>query len=272
MGQLRGEEEWARQLIARQLGVPVEQHDDGSRPGMHDLDIVHDDRRAAVEVTGAVDQAATELWRVAYRDGRWVEPSLVGGWSVHVDPSAPRRQGQTLRRDLPVLLGLFERAGAVAFPTAETVARFEPLAQALGVVSANQGGTDYPGSIYVTPEVPAERRAGFAQGTGDALAEWVGVFLRADARADVLAKLARSGFDERHVFIVVGTEPGLAFSVVDHLIRNDAPTPTVAPDLPVEVTDAWVASVWDAGRGFRWSPGGGWQTFDKTTPTEETEE
>lgn len=80
---LRPEEESARAMISHALGIPVEQHDDGSRPGMHDLDIVHDDvTRAAVEVTAAADAASIELWNLmngAHR--RW----QVGGVTGRLD-------------------------------------------------------------------------------------------------------------------------------------------------------------------------------------------
>lgn len=49
---LRLEEVWAQRCIAFALGVPVTQHDDGSQPGMHDLNIEYADRSpGAVEVT-----------------------------------------------------------------------------------------------------------------------------------------------------------------------------------------------------------------------------
>jgi hypothetical protein len=52
MKALKSEEEWARTIISQTLSVPVEQHDDGSKDGMHDLWIKHLDRPdAAVEIT-----------------------------------------------------------------------------------------------------------------------------------------------------------------------------------------------------------------------------
>jgi hypothetical protein len=95
------------------------------------------------------------------------------------------------------------------------------------------------------------------------LATWVSDFLHDDANADLREKLARSGADERHAFVIVGTLPGVAFAITDLLMRDDAPLPTAPPDLPVEVTDVWVASAWSAGYGFRWSAATGWITFTK---------
>src|SRR5215203_5491353 len=107
MPPLRAEEEWVRQVMEAEIGVPVKQHDDGSRPGMHDLEVIYDEgHRAAVEVSAAVDAESTELWNIVNGQGRWMEPNLVGGWAVHVKPSARR-----LRRDLPPYLCALERAG-----------------------------------------------------------------------------------------------------------------------------------------------------------------
>lgn len=107
MPPLRTEEEWVRQVMEAELGVPVEQHDDNSRPGMHDLDVIYGvGRRAAVEVTAAVDAQSTELWKIVNGQGRWVEGDLVGRWHVWVKPNARR-----LRDELPPFLRGLEHAG-----------------------------------------------------------------------------------------------------------------------------------------------------------------
>lgn len=248
------------------LGVPVVQYDDGSRPSMHDLTILRSDSvRAAAEVTGAVDRAATELWNIAYRDGRWIEESLTGGWSVHIDPEAPRPRGRNLRRDLPRLLRALENAGVVSYPAFEA-AHVKRLAKELGVTDARQGDTDYPGSIYVTPEPKADEWSGMVADTTNAVAEWIGEFLSHDERRDVRRKLTLSEAEERHAFVIVSTSPGVPFAVTDALTRNDIPPPTITPQLPPEITDVWVVSAWADGIGFRWSPQDGWQAFAKTTP------
>jgi hypothetical protein len=94
-------------MIHRALDVPVEQHDDGSRMGMHDLDIVHAGRsRAAVEVTAAAHGDSIALWKLMNgRNGRWIVDELRGGWMVTVLPSA---RAKRLRIELPVLLAEME--------------------------------------------------------------------------------------------------------------------------------------------------------------------
>jgi hypothetical protein len=241
---------------------------------MHDLNILYPrGSPGAVEVTGAIDEASTELWNVAYRDGRWEEPGLAGGWHVYVDPTRRSRESR-LRRDLPVFLRQLEKAQVREYH--EGIAPgVESLARRLGVVRARQGGTDFPGSIYVSPELPAEQWVGYASGTADAVATWVSNFLHDDKRADLRQKLASSGADERHAFVIVGTLPGVPFAITDLLMRDDAPLPSESPQLPPEVTAVWVASAWAAGHGLRWSAAtSGWRTFAKAylRPVDSTSE
>jgi hypothetical protein len=270
---LRPNEEWARQTLESALGVPVEQNDDSTQPAMHDLSILSPSgSRGAVEVKGAIDEASTELWNIAYRDGRWEEPGLAGGWHVYVDPTR-RSPESKLRRDLPAFLRELETA-QIPHYSAGVAPHVESLAQRLGVVRARQGGTDFPGSIYVSPELPAEQWVGYASNTADAVATWVSDFLHDDAMANLRQKLASSAADERHAFVIVGTFSGVPLAITDLLMRDDAPLPTESPQLPPEVTDVWVASAWAAGHGLRWSATSGWRTFAKAQlrPVDSTSE
>ena len=261
MPPLRSEEEWARQVIEAELGQPVAQHDDGSRPGMHDLDVFYGEgRRAAVEVTAAVDPESTELWNIVNGRGRWEEPDLAGGWGVTVKPNA-----RHLRRELPPFLRSLERAGIGRFP--DPAGQPTAIVAPLGVVKATQSNTEFPGSIYVFLDLPADQTAGFVPDTGDALAAWLGDFVHDDSRADLRQKLARSGAAERHAFVIVSGLSGVSFVVADLLMVNDAPHPLVPPKLPPEVTDVWAVSTWASGVGFRWSSAAQrWQRFAKRLP------
>jgi hypothetical protein len=265
MPPLRADEEWARIAIEAATGVPVTQHDDGSKPAMHDLDLqVPGQAPAAVEVSGAVDELAADLWNVANRNGRWIAPDLAGGWFVYVDPYARRRRGTLLHRDLPRFLRELEELGVTEYPAATVEAsRLEPSAAQLHVVRARQNRTDYRGSIYVQPELPADQWTGFVQPNGDAIATWVGDFLPDDERADVRRKLAASGAALRHAFVVVAALPGVPFSVTEGLIRNDTAVPTIPPELPNDITHVWIASAWSSGMGFHWDPDIGWTTFSR---------
>ena len=229
---------------------------------MYDLDIVYPDRPvAALEITAAADSDSIELWRVMNDGERWCAENLEGGWSVTVDPTA---RGKFLREDLPELLRRLEGAGMREFRRGHRhPEELERAAARLKVVSAFQGETEFPGSIYPTIELPPERSGGFVGESGDPLADWLGEFLQDDRRARVRSKLARSGATETHAFVVaLGFSPA-PFSVTDLLIRDDPPLPRIDPRLPREIGEVWAASSWTAGRVFRWSERFGWQTFDK---------
>lgn len=65
MTHLRGEENGVAATIAATLGSRVRQHDDGSRPGMHDLNILTaNGGPGALEVTTAADPDRIHLWKL----------------------------------------------------------------------------------------------------------------------------------------------------------------------------------------------------------------
>lgn len=247
-------------MINRALNVSVDQHDDGSREGMHDLDIVHGrGSRAAVEVTAAADGDSIALWKLMNGGHeRWIAEELRGGWIVTVSPAA---RAKRLRKELPVLLANLENINVRELRLGwRKDGLLDEIAEDLGVTDAFQGDTSFPGSIYITLEAPAERSGGVVAETGCALAEWIGNFLRDPDQDDVLQKLARSGASERHAFVFLPGFTTAPFSVSDLLMRTDPPLPIEQPRLPPEVTHIWIVS---SGIGFRWSPGVGWLTFDK---------
>ncbi|HEX3827819.1 MAG TPA: type I restriction-modification enzyme R subunit C-terminal domain-containing protein [Sporichthyaceae bacterium] len=121
----RPEDTWAADCIAGALpGTRVEQHDDGSLPGMHDLDLYRADVRfGACEVTSIADPGSLALWRGLNGRGEvWEEPGLTGCWWVHVGPDC---RFNRLRAELPAFLADLE-----------------------------QRGIDRPGSLNTDPETP----------------------------------------------------------------------------------------------------------------------
>ncbi len=91
------------------------------------------------------------------------------------------------------------------------------------------------------------------------MTEW----LAGPDQADNLDKLAASGAQERHLFVIFPGFTVAPFPVTDLLLRGDAPLPTIAPDLPAPLTHIWAASTWASGFGMRWSPDRGWERFSK---------
>jgi hypothetical protein len=262
---LRPEEEWSRAIVSRALGVPVLQHDDGSRPRMHDLTVSYPTgAAAAVEITAAAEPESIELWKLMTdnQGGRWHVEGLRGGWLVAVIPSARQKR---LQAELPLLLSALEAANLRDLrPAVDQRLPWSRVANDLGVASARQSpGTQFPGSVYMTIHEPIDRRAGYVSPGSEAIATWVGEFLGSVKQADVLDKLKRSGAEERHAFVLVPGFSVAPFAVAELLIRDDPPVPGAPPLLPEEVTHVWVAGTWSAGRAFYWSPALGWSTPTK---------
>lgn len=273
MTDLRGEEKVALNTIAATLGLRVEQYDDGSRPGMHDLNIFAADRVvAAVEVTAAADPDSIQLWKLVNgRDERWTVPSLRGGWMLQLKPTA---RAKRLLKDLPALLEELEGEEITEIPRQrrrhEGAESIEARARALGIISGNQSSTDFPGSIYLTIERSPERTGGLVESTGSAVPGWVRDFLLNPRQSDVLGKLERSDAPERHVFILVPGFSTAPFGVVDMLWQDARSTvPTTRPHLPEQVTHVWLMSFWTVGSGLRWSPDSGWERFERKFETED---
>ncbi|RUO55527.1 hypothetical protein [Pseudidiomarina homiensis] len=63
-------EDWARNIVADELGMKVEVYDDGSEAGMYDLIIGSASApEYAIECVGAVDPVATETWNIGPAKG-----------------------------------------------------------------------------------------------------------------------------------------------------------------------------------------------------------
>lgn len=267
MTDLRSEEKIVAATIVATLGLRVEQHDDGSRPGMHDLNILAaDGTSAAVEVTAAADPDSIRLWKLVNgRDERWTVPNLQGGWMLQLVPTA---RAKRLLKDLPAFLEELEGKEITEIPRQrrrhEGPESVEGRARVLGIVSGNQSSTDFPGSIYLTIERSPERTGGVVDSTGSAVPGWVRDFLLDPNQSDVLSKLERSGARERHAFIPVPGFSTAPFGVVDMLWREERDAvPTTRPHLPEQVTHVWLMAFWSIGSGLRWSPDSGWERFER---------
>jgi hypothetical protein len=260
VARVRREEEAARRCIGAALdGVVVVWHDDQSQAGMYDLEIRRaGDRVAAVEVTQVLDSEPAVAWDMLNSTGRWIAPVLDGGWAVRLRPEV---RVKPLRVELPKFLAALEQAGVRSVGVGSWApGPLQQRAEELGIIHASQSGTEFPGSIYPMPAQTFDKTTGYAADTGDALAEWVGDWLRQPIRSDNLAKLRRSGAAECHMFIILPPMADAEFGVTELFVRGDAPLPTVPPDLPPEVTHVWVAGAWGY-PGMRWSPEAGWERF-----------
>lgn len=251
MAKLRNEELWVGACVEAALpGVQARQHDDGSRSSMYDLDLVRDGVPfAAMEVTAAADADSIELWNLLNgSESWWVEPNLVGGWLATVTPKA---RAKRLKKELPGLLRTFELL-AEGSERRAAGARLNEL----GVVSANQGDTDFRGSIYVTLQRDPEQTGGAVPLAGDGLVSWFDEWTQDGAQGHNLEKLRTAERPERHLFVLFPSFTIAPFNASDVLMRPDGPLPKLSPTLPEGITDLWLMSTWSTGDLFRFGPDG----------------
>jgi hypothetical protein len=97
---------------------------------------------------------------------------------LHLEPTA---RAKRLLKELPAFLAELEGNGSSEIPSQRrrhvALESIEGRARVLGIVSGNQSGTDFPGSIYLTTERSPERTGGMVDGTGSAVPGWVRDFL-----------------------------------------------------------------------------------------------
>ena len=87
----------------------------------------------------------------------------MGGWLVTLAPSA---RAKRVRQELPALLQALEASGVREVRTLrDSTSGVALAARLLDVVTMRQSDTQYPGSIYITLELPIERTGGFVAAT-----------------------------------------------------------------------------------------------------------
>lgn len=262
---MRAEELWAAACIQAALpGTVADPYDDNSLPRMHDFDLLRGNIRfGACEVTVAADPEVIELWKLVNGNHkRWIEPDLCGGWFLSLSPTCRVKQ---LKANLRTVLMAMESQGVHEAATDHRTGppRFDFVFRELGVVRAQQGPTDYPGSVYFTVKRPMEQCGGFVPTTGNALAEWLSTWTKTPEQAHNVTKLARAGAAERHLFVLFPGFSPAPFQVTIPLMDPDGPLPTVAPELPSGITHLWTMSLYDTGDLFAWNTADGWTRYTK---------
>ena len=175
-----------------------------------------------------------------------------------------------LKTEVPSLLGAAEAAGIRQISGGQRAGGpLDDAAAVLGIARASRGETEFPGSIYVIPDLPPERTGGLVPDTGEPLAQWLGDWISDPSQDHNIKKLSESDARERHIVVVVAALTTAPFPVIDLLLRPDAPTPTSAPAVPYPITHVWVMSTWTSGAFFGWSRQTGWRRFDKVFDEEE---
>jgi hypothetical protein len=261
----------AAHLVEEVLGGNATSRDrrgPGATDGSHDFDVaLPNGRSAALEVTTAAREeiVATFAAMKQLYDAKF--PDLTYNWSLtarHPDEEHRGPQVREITRTANSLLRDLELAGVTEFDTVyrSTAPTTDLLAQEavgrfgqFGVFAGRQMGVARsPGDAYVVLALVG----GGGVMDPDALNQSV----RREADANV-AKLARSGADECHLFVWID---GTMFSEEIALYLRHVPT--IGPSLPPPIATVWVAT-WGPGQSYRsntsrlWraSPPGGWKVL-----------
>jgi hypothetical protein len=241
------DEQTAKQLVQLCLpGVEVCLHDDGSRPMLYDLELRWPDGRVeAMEVTKDTD----EDWQLigSRLDRQGPVPAVESAHSWVVLLAEGNTDVRSVRARIDHLLSLVEQAGCTR------ISRREERGSPAVARVRRQLGVDY-GYTYEATDGQPKIRIMLPMRWWFTRPEAVNEAVERHAQLNA-AKLARSGRDERHLFMLVAPVSMEAWSGLMEREPPEAP-----PLLPEAVTTAWAAGyrsdgrpvVWRARRPDRW--------------------
>jgi len=251
------DEELAQRIVQTILRASVSRYDYNRGQSVPDLRIDYKDGHV-----GFVEVVAD--WSPAYRA---MDAMLHGGndelviagmrydWWIWPAVNAPIKR---LRQELPLLLGELEKAGLTFDHRCDATLRarmaaspFAPEFDKLRIerIVAGPRATDGGVARLVLPGVSGDAAIHI-----DRIASWVGEFV--ERSTDVPRKLAETGAEERHAFIVVTLTSEWD---VFHALTMDGYShlPSVDPVLPDEVTHVWLLNT-SGDRCIAWFPEKGW--------------
>jgi hypothetical protein len=231
-------EDWAKKIVANELGKKVEVHDDGSESGMYDLRIGSKNAPDyAIECVGAVDPVATETWNVGPATGP-IKIDSSGDWGVSIRKSANIK---TLNRNIAKVIGQCEDLGlSESTPVDWQLKRFNAelfsALDNLGITFFYMYREEGSGNVHLS----MDGGGGVVNQSSDDLVDWVSKFLSADDQADVVKKLRVSSAKEKHVFIPIA-HGGAPWSVESYFL-SEMLAPKNSPKLPEPITGVWITS------------------------------
>ncbi|PKG97578.1 hypothetical protein [Paraglaciecola sp. MB-3u-78] len=246
-------EDWARQIVAKELSTQVEVHDNGSKPGMYDLRIGPvSDPAYAIECVGSVDPVATVTWNIGPAKGP-MKVCSSRDWLVSIKKSTSIK---SLKIHLSKAIVNCESLGLTEFTPVDwqlkrfNLELFNKLDE-LGITSFQTYKKDGSGYAYLS----MDGGGGPINQSSDAFIDWVGSFLSSNNKLDVVEKLRKSCAKEKHAFIpmLLGGAPW----EVESYFLGKMPLPCKEPKLPKPITGVWVLL---NGKGLRYM-NGGWHVF-----------
>jgi hypothetical protein len=234
-------------------------HDTGRHARMYDLRVGSDAQpEIAIECVGAVDQQRTETWNVGPAKGSFAVP-VAGEWHLVLQPDASVKR---VKSALPGLLAECQRVGLDGFTPVDAFLQvnhpmlYHRLAKLRIDAVACYDGPD-PGRLFLG----MTGSGGAVDPYGTEVPKWIGDFLRAKERHDVLHKLRASAAPECHVFVIVSFG-GVPWLVESYLGTRTDSLPEERPDLPDPVDSVWIMY---GAKGIRWD-GHAWRFFNAVVP------
>lgn len=229
-------EEAAARTVAAVLGATWELHDTAGRSGAYDFKIESDQATWALEVTQATDFATERFFAALEKHGSSFDaPALNNHWIVTLDTPGVEFGSRALKQlqgDLIDALSGLEDAGANEFNC------HRPDDGAARELCEHHGFLT-SGAIFDMdgpPQVWLNHSTVFSFAASDLVEA-------AEARAaldDNRAKLAASGFEQRHLFVWINVWEFAASTA----FAQGTPPPR-NPVLPEEITHLWIARLAD---------------------------
>ncbi|MDQ3765215.1 MAG: hypothetical protein M3460_28120 [Actinomycetota bacterium] len=249
----------AQAAVAAALHAPVERTDDGSRPGMCDLEIQYPDgRRGAVEVVSTRDYQTEQFASATLGKGHIAHSALTRVWGVSVAPEA------TVKKMVARLPGFLARLEANGVEGAQR-GQYGPWLREMEDLGIDLCWS----SPAIDTVVPGFRLFPFPTGAWskgiDTAVQRCEKFLAADAQSDVVNKLRAAGADERHAVVVVTRH----WLDVEDEIRCGRALPVASPVFPKEIDVLWMVVLWGGPtRAVYWTGDRGWADiiFDDWRP------
>jgi hypothetical protein len=247
----RPDEQFARAVVGRVLGVSVEEYDTGGRQNAIDARLHYPDGHiAALEVSSLGPQEEARITNIlASGAQRRTVPGLTRSWMVQV----PRTFHPSKLHTIDQALLRCEQLGVTDLQHA---AATDELAEELddAGVRITASPDREPGSP--TAWVLTAPLGGFTEKGSAALPAELDAALTSDRMQSKLTKLAASGYEERHLFLQV-RPLAFSFAVYDNLAFG-GPLPTEPPRLPEGLSQVWLASGWKEGGVVRAIARQGW--------------
>lgn len=239
MKKMSASEELAKNVVENHLGdVTAAQCDFNSGQSRHDFELVRNgDSFASMEVTE--DRAEADAQWNALGEPLLAVRGCSTGWRVVVERS-PSKPNKWATQVLAPFLRTLEEHGTehTIYADSPSNVAVPPELRDLGYVAAVCDPGVVPGSARLS------REAWDRLTSSDELATWITEFTHSDRCLGERAKLHASGFDERHLAIVVPFSPATGRRIANLLATGvqEFGLPSRLPELPSEITHVWLVS------------------------------